>query len=141
MELDIACLLLGPVAAWVAVWSWVGVAWWVVATIGCVTAVWIYKGSGHEILLDREAEAEHLLSGAGEIISMERINSSVSATQHNTGLDAKIIFLYHFQNIFQNICFKIIYLSIHKRRGVYPSHHQSCHAHLNNAFLLISHHA
>ena len=43
MESDIACLLLGPVAAW---WRYdfgldvdfVIVAWWVVAAIGCVTA-------------------------------------------------------------------------------------------------------
>ena len=42
------------------------------------------EGSGHEILLDGEVEDEKLLSGVGEVISMEVVNSSISATQYNT---------------------------------------------------------
>jgi hypothetical protein len=42
------------------------------------------QGSGREILLDGEIEDEKLLSGVGEVISMEVVNSSISATQHNT---------------------------------------------------------
>lgn len=49
----------------------VRVAWWLVGAIGCVTALWVYDGSGHEILLYWEVEEEKLLSKVGEVISME----------------------------------------------------------------------
>jgi hypothetical protein len=67
----------------------VGAAWWgvaAVATIGCVTAVWVYEGSGHEISLDGQAEDEQLLSGGGETISMERLSTSMSSNRRNHSL-------------------------------------------------------
>jgi hypothetical protein len=76
--------LRGGVRSWVGVVV-VRVAWWVVAAVACVTAWWVYAESGHEILLDEEAENDHLLRGVGEVISMERVNSSISATQRDTG--------------------------------------------------------
>ncbi|KAG4027954.1 hypothetical protein MFRU_025g00210 [Monilinia fructicola] len=39
----------------------VGWAWWetgVVAAAGCITAMWVYEGSGHEIFLEGEGEDE-----------------------------------------------------------------------------------
>jgi len=39
----------------------VGLSWWAtagVAIIGCVTAMWVYEGSGHEIMLEGEGEEE-----------------------------------------------------------------------------------
>jgi hypothetical protein len=53
----------------------VRVAWWVGAAIGCVTALWVYEGSEHEILLDGEVENEQPLNGVGDVISMERVKS------------------------------------------------------------------
>jgi hypothetical protein len=53
----------------------VRVAWWVGAAIGCVAALWVYEGSGHEILLDGKVENEQLLNGVRELISMERVKS------------------------------------------------------------------
>jgi hypothetical protein len=68
----------------------VGAAWWgvaAVATIGCVTAVWVYEGSGHEILLDGEAEDEQLLSGGRVPSKSARLTSWLSARQisHSAG--------------------------------------------------------
>lgn len=39
----------------------VGAAWWAIAGVsaaGCVTAVWVYEGSGHEIYLEGEVDGE-----------------------------------------------------------------------------------
>lgn len=39
----------------------IGAAWWgiaVVSVAGCVTAIWVYEGSGHEIYLEGEQEHE-----------------------------------------------------------------------------------
>lgn len=69
-------------------WWWYGFGsevWWVGAAIGCVTALWVSEESGHEILLDGEVEAEQVLNEAGEVISTEKVNSSISATQHDIG--------------------------------------------------------
>ena len=37
----------------------VGAAWWATAAVagmGCVTAMWVYEGNGHEIILEGEEE-------------------------------------------------------------------------------------
>lgn len=62
MSVSSAARTVGPVVA--GVWygrglnvGVVGLAWWgvaVVAALGCVTATWVYEGSGHEIFLPGE---------------------------------------------------------------------------------------
>lgn len=82
MSVSSAARTVGPVVA--GVWygrglnvGVVGLAWWgvaVVAALGCVTATWVYEGSGHEIFLpgerggpesDDRLQAEELEAGAG----------------------------------------------------------------------------
>lgn len=75
-----ACRTIGPlVSGW---WygaglesGVVGAAWWAVSGVaiaGCVTAIWVYEGSGHEIVLegegqnDEDVEMEGLLSGESD---------------------------------------------------------------------------
>lgn len=58
----------------------VGAAWWgtaAVAAAGCVTAVWVYEGSGHEIFLEGEDESEDEMEsedllGRSTVIERER---------------------------------------------------------------------
>lgn len=64
----------------------VGAAWWGIAGVsaaGCVTAVWVYEGSGHEILLDGEgddeAEAESMLTTETERFSIGSEGSGESS--------------------------------------------------------------
>ncbi|TVY80466.1 putative membrane protein [Lachnellula suecica] len=61
----------------------VGAAWWGIAGVsaaGCVTAVWVYEGSGHEIYLEgegeEEPEMEGMLSSDGGRLSMEEVDES-----------------------------------------------------------------
>ncbi|KAH8656020.1 major facilitator superfamily domain-containing protein [Tricladium varicosporioides] len=65
----------------------VGAAWWgitAVSAAGCVTAFWVYEGSGHEILLDGEedekVESVFVLEAADEESQCEEESSSSASS-------------------------------------------------------------
>jgi hypothetical protein len=67
----------------------VGAAWWGIAGVsaaGCVTAVWVYEGSGHEIYLqgegEEEAEAEGMLNTQNGRFSIGSEESGESSRQN-----------------------------------------------------------